>query len=85
MYKKKYRLKSISSRRNNPMYAEILGKVCYIAYLNVGERGWFLCDTEEVIDPVHRIRTSEVKDVQYTDNKVFVSTNNTKYEFEEIK
>lgn len=93
MYNKKYRLQNIETERNNPMHAEILGKVCYLAYFKKGERGWFLCDTEATFDcdtgatfdPVHRIHISEVKDVQYTrGNQVIVSTENTKYVFEVI-
>lgn len=85
MYNKKYRLQNIETERKNPMHTEILGKVCYLAYFKVGERGWFLCDTEEAFDPVHRIHTSDVKDVQYTrGNQVIVSTENTKYVFEVI-
>ena len=85
MYNKKYRLQNIETERKNPMHAEILGKVCYLAYFKKGERGWFLCDTEATFDPVHRIHTSEVKDVQYTrGNQVIVSTENTKDVFEVI-
>lgn len=81
----KYRLKNIETKRKNPMHAEILGKVCYLAYFNKGERGWFLCDTEETLDPVHRIHTSKVKDVQRTRGMdIIVSTENTKYVFEVI-
>lgn len=85
MFNKKYILKSIESEHKNPMHADILGKVCYLSYLNVGERGWFLCDTEEHIDPVHRIHTSVVKDVKHSrDNHITVITEHTKYVFEVI-
>ena len=87
MYNKKYRLLNIKTERENPMHAEILDKVCYLAYFKVGERGWFLCDIEEGFDPVHRIQTSEVRSVQYTRGRgkqVVVSTENTRYVFEVI-
>lgn len=88
MYSKKYRLQNIETERANPMHAEILGKVCYLSYFRVGECGWFLCDTDNpdgLFEPVHRIRTSEVEDVQYTrGNQVVVTTRNTKYVFNQI-
>jgi hypothetical protein len=85
VYNKKYHLIDIESSKNNPLHTELKGKTCYLAYLNVGERGWFLCDTEEYFDPVHRIHTSVIKDVKYShDNRITVITENTKYVFEVI-
>ena len=84
MYSKKYRLQSIETANENPIHGEILGKVCYLAYFKVGERGWFLCDTEASSDRhVHRIHTSEVKVVEYhtRSHRVIVYTENTKYVF----
>ena len=84
MHNKKYRLKSIATDNMTDLHKNILGKVCYIAYFKVGERGWFFCDTDET-QPLHRIHTSCVKDVKYTrDNQVVVSTENTLYVFEVI-
>ena len=85
MYNKKYILKNIDPIGGslvNPVHATILGKTCYIAYLNVNERGWFLCEVDE---DVHRIHTSEIKDVRYIrGNRIIVYTRNTKYVFEVI-
>ena len=85
MHNKKYRLKSIATENMTDLHKNILGKVCYLAFFRVGERGWFLCDTEELMHPVHKIHTSCVKDVKYTrGNQVVVSTENTLYVFEVI-
>lgn len=88
MYNKKYRLQNIETECKNPVHAKILGKVCYLAYFKVGERGWFLCDTEEAFDPVHRIHTSEIKDVQYcgaSNTRIVVVTANTTYTFDDLE
>ena len=84
MYNKKYRLVEVESfNMHNPVHDNIRGKICYLAYLNEGERGWFLCETDDMFDPVHRIHTSKVKDVQYMrGNQIIVLTQNTKYVFE---
>lgn len=85
MYNKKYRLQKIETEHKNSIHAEILGKICYLAYFNCGEKGWFHCVTHRNPLKVHTICTSEVKDVQYTRcNQVVVSTKNTKYVFEVI-
>ena len=82
MYNKKYRLADIKSQKWNPLHDMIINKVCYLAYLNVGERGWFLYDTQDPMDLVHRICTSVIKKVKYTrSNQVIVITENTKYTF----
>ena len=85
MYNKKYCLTQIIELRNpNPMHEEILDTTCYLAYLNPGERGWFLCDMDDMFGGVHRIHTSVIKDVEYKDDNVVVSTQNTRYTFKEI-
>ena len=83
MYNKKYRLEKIEEmNRHNPIYEDAEGRVCYLAYLNIGERGWFLREDDDwLFGEVHRIHTSVVKDVVYTDNQVFVETRNTKFIF----
>ena len=83
MYNKKYRLEKIEEfDKHNPIYEDAEGKTCYLAYFNVGERGWFLCDYEDWFGNVHRIHTSVVKDVMYTrGNQVIVITQNTKFTF----
>lgn len=84
MYNKKYRLVEIESYMwQNPLHEQIKGRICYLAYLNEGERGWFLAETDDMFKPVHRIHTSKVKDIQHpTDNQIVVRTQNTKYVFE---
>ena len=85
MYSEKFRLKDIvrSDKRNEEFYKSIRGKVCYLAYLKTGERGWFLCDEMQGFDPVHRIHTSIVRDVfRDEDGDVVVCTDNTIYVFE---
>lgn len=85
MFNKKYRLIEVESPNGSDVHRECLGKVCYLAYFNIGERGWFLCDTEESFNPVHRIHTSNVRYVQHLrGNRVVVLTENTKYVFEVI-
>ena len=86
MYNIKYRLVEIESFNGyNPVHDNIRGKICYLAYLNEGERGWFLYETNDVFDPIHRIHTSTVKEVQYTrGNQIIVFTRNTKYVFKNI-
>ena len=88
MYDKKYRLIKIEklNSKYNPLHENIDGKVCYPAYFIAGERGWFLCDTEDLFNPVHRVHTSIVQKVEYTpDDQIIVMTSNTKYVFELIK
>lgn len=84
MYSKKYRIDKIEElNAHNPIYDEIEGSICYLAYLNVGDRGWFLYENDW-FGKAHRIHTSVIKDVKYTDNKVFVETQNTKFTFSVI-
>lgn len=83
MYNKKYRLEKIEEfNRYNPIYDGVEGVVCYLAYLNVGERGWFLyiedCGWYEY---AHRIHTSVIKNVEYFDDSVVVETQNTRFTF----
>lgn len=84
MYNKKYRLTKIMTEIYNPIHDDMHEKVCYLAYFNVGERGWFLYEPNTWFDKAHRIHTSIVKEVEYTDNKVVVTTQNTVYVFELI-
>lgn len=87
MYNRKYKLTGLDSRRNTYVHTECLHKVCYLAYFNDGERGWFLCDVDDGTEhPVHRIHTSKVRSVKYLDggNKVIVNTENTNYEFTDL-
>ena len=86
MYSKKYILKNVEEfNRHNPVYDDMLGDICYLAYLKVGEHGWFLHQTKDQFDLPHRINTSVVEDVDYTsDNRVIVTTQNTRFTFEAI-
>ena len=82
MYNKKYRLEKIEEFNGcNPMYENMEGAVCYLAYLNVGERGWFLWEANDWIT-CHRIHTSIIQDIEYTrGNQIIVTTQNTKFTF----
>ena len=83
MYSKKYRLDKIEEfNRHNPIYDDIEGSICYLAYLKVGERGWILKEDKDRFDIPHRMHTTEVTDVEYTrGNQVIVTTRNTKFTF----
>ena len=82
MYNKKYRLDKVEEfNRHNPIYDDAEGCTCYLAYLNVGERGWFLYEENDWFSTPHRIHTSIVKDVEYNDNQVVVETQNTRLTF----
>ena len=82
MYSKKYILEQIEELNGyNPLYDDIYNAVCYLAYLNVGEQGWFLCETNDWLNDMQSIRTSVVQDVYYVEDCVFVETCNTRYTF----
>ena len=84
MYNKKYTLTKIEEiNGHNPLYDDMEGGVCYLAYLNPGERGWFLYEEKYGSEVPHRVHTTVIKDVQYTrGNRVIVTTQNTKFTFE---
>lgn len=85
MHSQKYRLVKIDTERPQLVHTSILNKICYIAYLKVGERGWFLCEVVDEIELPHRIHTSEIQNIEYTcDNQVVVSTENTRYVFKVV-
>lgn len=83
MYNKKYRLESFKEfNGHNPMYAIVMGGICYLAYFNVGECGLFLYEIDDYTGLAHRVCTSIVKDVKYTrGNQVIVTTQNTELTF----
>lgn len=83
MHNKKYRLTKLEEfKKHNHIYDNIEGAICYIAYFNVGDRGWFLCECDDWYEPVHRIHTSTVKDIQYIeDDKIIITTENSRYTF----
>ena len=85
MYNKKYIVKKIEQfNRYNPIYENMEGHICYLAFLNVGERGYFLHETGLPYDYPHRVHTSIIKNVEYVDNQVIVTTQNTRLVFEEM-
>lgn len=81
MFNKKYCLDKIEEfNGHNSVYDDVEGQICYLAYLNIGERGWFLYEDDWL--GCHRIHTSVIKDVKYTrGNQVIVTTQNTKFTF----
>lgn len=82
MYNRKYRLDKVEEfNGHNPIYEYAEGCVCYPAYLNVGERGWFLYEGNDLFNTPHRIHTSTVKSVGYNDNEIVVETQNTRLTF----
>ena len=86
MYSKKYRIEKIEEfGRHNELYDDVEGTVCYLAYLNVGERGWFLFEGKDWFSTPHRIHTSLIKDVEYIDNLVIATTEHTRFTFKLIE
>lgn len=83
MYNKKYRLEKIEEfNRHNDIYDDMEGNVCYPAYFNVGERGWFLyIEDFGWYERAHRIHTSVIKSVEYIDDTIVVETQNTRFLF----
>ena len=84
MYNKKYVLEKIEEfNRHNYIYENIEGTICYPAYFNIGERGWFLyIENNGYHEYAHRIHTSVINDVEYThDDQIIVTTQNTKFTF----
>ena len=77
MYSKKYRFEKIEQfNRPNYIYLEMEGRVCYPAYLKVGERGWILYERED--EWPHRLNTSPIQNVEYTDDLIVITTMNTR-------
>ena len=88
MYNKKYRIEKIEEfNKHNDIYDAIEGAICYPAYFNVGERGWFLyIEDGGWYEYAHRIHTSVIEDVEYTrGNQIIVTTQNTKFTFTLVK
>lgn len=83
MYNKKYRIEKIEELiKHNPVYEGVEGSICYPAYFNVGERGWFLfIECNGWYEYAHRIHTSTVKSVEYFDDYFIVETKNTRFTF----
>lgn len=81
MYSKKYRFEKIEQFRGlNHTYDDMEGRVCYPAYLKVGERGWILYEIEgEYPCWPHRLHTSPIKNVErLRDCTLVITTENTR-------
>lgn len=83
MYNKKYRLEKIEEFNvHNCIYDKVEGSICYPAYFNVGERGWFLyIEDYGWREHAHRIHTSIIKSVDYIDDVIILETQNTRFTF----
>lgn len=82
MYNKKYILEKIEEfNRHNHLYDDMEGRTCYLVYLNPGERGWFLYEANDWDNWPHRVHTTEIKSVVYSDGQVVVETQNTRFTF----
>ena len=83
MFNKKYRIEKIEEfNHHNPIYEGVEGHIAYPAYLNVGERGWFLWIEDWLFKEfAHRIHTSIIESVEYIDDVIIVETQNTKFTF----
>lgn len=81
MFNKKYQLVDIVSKKKDvQLHKDALNQICYPAYFVVGESGFFVCCLTYA---THTIKTSLVKNVEYNDNKIVVTTENTRYTFVE--
>lgn len=81
MYNKRYILEKIEEFNHyNLVYENVEGSICYLAYLNIGERGWFLYEDNDWLG-CHKIHTSTVQNVEYNDDKIIVETKNTRLTF----
>ena len=83
MYNKKYHIEKIEElNKPNPIYESMEGSLCYPAYFNIGERGWFLCIEDcGWYEYAHRIHTSVIENVEYLDDQIIVKTQNTRFIF----
>lgn len=86
MYNKKYILEKIEEfNGHNPIYDGVEGSIAYPAYFNVGERGWFLYIEDHYFnwhkELAHRIHTSIIESIEYSDDMIVVVTKNTKLVF----
>lgn len=85
MYNKKYRLEKIEEfNKHNYTYDGVEGSICYPAYFNPGERGWFLFE-DDWFGKSNKIHTSVIKSVDYIDDQIIVETNNTRLTFRLIQ
>ena len=86
MYSKKYRIEIEEFNHHNYIYDDVEGSIAYPAYFNVGERGWFLYMEDCLFtEYAHRIHTSVVKSVEYVDDDIIVTTQNTRFVFKLVE
>ena len=88
-YNRKFICVGVKSKYPQPLHNEIIGTVCYPAYVKEGERAWILVVFDEGIP--HRLHTSIVIGTHFEevwDNetligyKFTVETENSEYVFE---
>lgn len=58
---------------HNPAYDNVVGRVCYPAYIVKGERGLFLIDSDDGTIP-HRFLTSPIADVFCGESEILIRT-----------
>ena len=90
MYSKKYRIDKIEQfGRYNPIYEDMEGRVCYPAYLHVGERGCILYERDdEWVRLPHRLHTSIIQNVEYVigdELEIVITTEHTKLTLKSIE
>lgn len=90
MYSKKYIFEKIEQFRGlNNLYDGMEGRVCYPAYLKVGERGWILYEIEDENSCwkwPHRLHTSLIQNVDYIigdELRIVIETENTRLTLKE--
>ena len=77
MYDKQYRIENIQElTRHNYLHKEVMNRICYPAYLKVGERGWLLWEDEFHMQKLH---TSIIEDLKYEDDRIVITTRNSVY------
>lgn len=82
-----YVISSIESKKciNNPIHAELIGRIAYPLVIHEGERG-FICFLESDGE-YHRLYTSEIKTFtpwKNGEDTVIIETENTKYVLERV-
>lgn len=79
VYSKKYVIETIKEcREHNPAYENLVGGYCFPAYLKIGCRGWLLCVANNSWDLTpHRLHTSIIKDIKYTEDALIIKSENT--------
>lgn len=87
MYNKKYIIEKIEEfNHHNPIYDGVEGRIAYPAYFNAGERGWFLWIEDGWFKGLaHRIHTSAIVSVEYSDDEIVLTTQNTRFVFRLVK